>query len=75
MHSYTHAYIKMHTYSYKLQGSNASIVCCLIKEMDTQHVFAAGMYTTLDIYEKCRPTCIIVNNRSYNCVNTFPIIK
>ena len=30
------------------------MVCYLIGEIDTQALFAAGMYTTLDIYEKCR---------------------
>ena len=30
------------------------MVCYLIGEMNTQALFAAGTYTTLDIYEKCR---------------------
>ena len=49
IHIHSNTYIHIHITEVKY-----FIVCFLIGEMDTQALFAGGMYTTLDIYEKCR---------------------
>ena len=51
----TSTYIQIHIIIHKhITEVKRFMVCYLIGEMDTQALFAAGTYTTLDIYEKCR---------------------
>ena len=50
-------YIYIHSNTYihvHITEVKRFMVCYLIGEMDTQALFAAGTYTALDIYEKCR---------------------
>ena len=50
-----YTYIHSNTYIHiNIKEVKCFIVCYLIGEMDTQALFAAGTYNTLDIYEKCR---------------------
>ena len=54
MHNYTFTYIQIHIIHIHITEVKRFKVCCLIGAMYTQALFAAGTYTTLDIYEKCR---------------------
>ena len=47
---YIHIYTLKYTYTYILWWSIASIMCCLIKEIDIQALFAADTYTTRSKY-------------------------
>ena len=50
IHIHTFKYIHAHTY---YGGQMFYSVFLSVREMDTQALFAAGTYTTRDIYEKC----------------------